>query len=102
MNERLEHLGETVRKRLPYIILFLLGLWLAFGDRDSVFYQLKISGEIKALEAENARLREKIKKTREQLQKMDEPEYLEKFAREELLLHKKNEDIYIIDSVENE
>ncbi len=102
MNQRLEHIGETLRKRLPYIILILVVLWLAFGDRDSFFYQMKISGEIKALEEENAALKEKIKKTREQLQKMDDPEYLEKFAREELLLHKKNEDIFIIDSVENE
>ncbi len=77
-------------------------IWLLFFDDDSVLYQFKLNKEIHKKETENERLKSEIEHIKQDLKKINDPVYLEKYAREELWLRKPNEDIYLIDEQENE
>ncbi len=102
MFEKIKSFFRLMGKNFTYPLIFIAVMWLLFMDKNSVFYLWKISHELEELEKENIRLKNEIKKTREQLKKMDDPAYLEKYAREELFLRKPNEDLYIIDSIDHE
>ncbi len=72
-------------------------LYLMFFDNDSVWFQWKLSREIKALRAENRELSRKIKQNKELLKHFDDPAYVEKYAREQLLFRKANEEIFLVE-----
>ena len=85
-----------------YIIIGVVFLvWLTFFDSNDLYTQLKQTAKLKGLEDEKEFYVEKIaevKADREELLSNDE--LLEKFARENYLMKKSTEDIYVI--VENE
>ena len=85
-----------------YIIIGVVFLvWLTFFDSNDLYTQLKQTAKLKGLEDEKEFYVEKIaevKTDREELLSNDE--LLEKFARENYLMKKPTEDIYVI--VENE
>ena len=76
-------------------------VWLTFFDSNDLYTQLKQTAKLKGLEDEKEFYVEKIaevKADREELLSNDE--LLEKFARENYLMKKPEEDIYVV--VENE
>lgn len=91
-------------KRLPSFtrnFFFLTGLffivWMSFFDSNDLFTQYKLSSKINNLESQREYYIERIeevKKDREEL--LSNPELLEKFARENYLMKKPTEDIYIL------
>ena len=85
-----------------YIIIGVVFLvWLTFFDSNDIYTQLKQTAKLKGLEDEKEFYIEKIaevKTDREEL--LSDDELLEKFARENYLMKKPAEDIYVI--VENE
>jgi cell division protein DivIC len=85
-----------------YIIIGVVFLvWLTFFDSNDLYTQLKQTAKLKGLEDEKEFYVEKIaevKADREELLSNDE--LLEKFARENYLMKKPAEDVYVI--VENE
>lgn len=85
-----------------YIIIGVVFLvWLTFFDSNDLYTQLKQTAKLKGLEDEKGFYIEKIaevKADREEL--LSDDELLEKFARENYLMKKPQEDIYVI--VENE
>jgi cell division protein FtsB len=99
------YISKTVSliRRKPLTVLVGIGVvWLLFFDRDSIFYQLKINREINQLKKENEMLKKQIDSTKKLLEKMNDKSYLERYAREELLLRKANEDIYLTDTTKYE
>ena len=85
-----------------YIIVGVVFLvWLTFFDSNDLYTQLKQTAKLKGLEDEKEFYVEKIaevKSDREEL--LSDDALLEKFARENYLMKKPTEDIYVI--VENE
>ena len=81
-----------------YIIIGVVFLvWLTFFDSNDLYTQLKQTAKLKGLEDEKEFYVEKIaevKTDREELLSNDE--LLEKFARENYLMKKATEDIYVI------
>lgn len=81
-----------------YIIIGVVFLvWLTFFDSNDLYTQLKQTAKLKGLEDEKEFYVEKIaevKTDREELLSNDE--LLEKFARENYLMKKPTEDIYVI------
>ena len=81
-----------------YIIIGVVFLvWLTFFDSNDLYTQLKQTAKLKGLEDEKEFYVEKIaevKSDREELLSNDE--LLEKFARENYLMKKPTEDIYVI------
>ncbi len=73
-------------------------LWMMFFDSNDVITQYKTYKKLKEWEGERDYYVEKIeevKKHREEL--FGNPRQLEKFAREEYLMKKKTEDVYIVE-----
>ena len=70
---------------------------MAFFDSNDLFTQYKMSKKINNLESQREfyiQRIEEVRKDREEL--LNNPELLEKFARENYLMKKPTEDIYII------
>ena len=86
------------------LILTVFVIWMLFFDTNSLLIHMELRKEIKRLEKQQEFLREEISKDRKIIEKLSDPEELEKFAREQYYLKKKNEEIYLIeyeDSLKN-
>lgn len=91
-------------KKLPKVtrnFYFVFGMlflsWMIFLDSNDLYTQYKLSGQLKTLknEKEFYQLKiEEVKQEREQL--LTDTEALEKFARENYLMKKESEDLYVI------
>lgn len=81
-----------------YIVLLLaFATWVVFFDNNSVVNRLELQGNINKLEKEKTYYQEKIKNDNKRILELKtNKENLEKFAREQYLMKKKNEDIFII------
>lgn len=87
-----------------YIVVGVIFLvWLTFFDSNDLYTQIKQTAKLKSLEEEKKFYLEKIeevKADREEL--MSNDELLEKFARENYLMKKPEEDVYVVVDEENE
>lgn len=86
------------------LVLTVFVIWMLFFDTNSLLIHLELKKEINKLEKQQEFLKEEIAKDKKILEKLSDPEELEKFAREQYYLKKKNEEIYLIeyeDSLKN-
>lgn len=87
----------TKRKRLGSILIALclitLLLFLSVGKRGFI-QQIRVNQEKKRLIREIESLKEKKKQLEEEKEKLNDPEHIEKIAREEYGMAKKNEKVY--------
>ena len=79
------------------LILTVFVVWMVFFDTNSLLIHLELKREIKKLEKQKEFLEEEIAKDKEVIDRLSDPEELEKFAREQYYLKRKNEEIYIIE-----
>jgi len=87
-----------------YMVLFLaFAVWVIFFDNNSLINMIGLQGDINKLEKERDYYKEKIEKDNQKILELKtNKKNLEKFAREQYLMKKKNEDIYIIINKEEE
>ena len=86
------------------LVLTIFVIWMVFFDTNSLLIHLELRKEIKKLEKQQEFLKEEISKDKKIIDKLSDPKELEKFAREQYYLKKKNEEIYLIeyeDSLKN-
>jgi cell division protein DivIC len=86
------------------LILLLFIVWMFFFDTNSFFIHNELNNDIRALEDNKKFYKEEIKNDKLFIEKMQDSDEVEKFAREKYYLKKENEDIYIIeneDSIKN-
>ncbi|WP_297792532.1 septum formation initiator family protein [uncultured Eudoraea sp.] len=79
------------------IVLTVFVIWMIFFDTNSLLIHMELRKEIKKLEKTQEFLKEEIAKDKEIIKTLSDPEELEKFARENYYLKKKNEEIYLIE-----
>lgn len=79
------------------LVLTAFVIWMLFFDTNSLLIHLELRKEIKKLEKTQDFLKKEIAKDREIIEKLSDEGELEKFAREEYYLKKKNEEIYLIE-----
>ncbi|SHJ40074.1 FtsB family cell division protein [Pseudozobellia thermophila] len=79
------------------LVLTVFVVWMLFFDTNSLLIHLELRKEINKLEKQQEFLKEEIAKDKKILEKLSDPEELEKFAREKYFLKKKNEEIYLIE-----
>lgn len=81
-----------------YLIAFVVFcVWMLFIDDNNVFFLRRNINQLKEYRVEKAYFQEKIKNDSIRLQGMKaNAKNLEKFAREEFLMKKKDEDIFLI------
>lgn len=87
------------------IVLTAFVIWMLFFDTNSLLIHRELKKEIKNLEKTQDFLRKEIEQDKKILEKLSDTTELEKFAREQYYLKKKNEEIYLIehaDSLKNE
>lgn len=89
---------------LYVVVLTAFVIWMVFFDTNSLLIHMELKKQIKTLEKQQEFLRNEIEKDKKTLEKLSDPKELEKFAREQYFLKKKNEEIYLIeyeDSLKN-
>ncbi len=79
------------------IVLTLFLIWMVFFDTNSLMIHLELRKEIDKLEKQQEFLTKEIEKDRKIIEKLSDPKELEKFARENYYLKKKNEEIFLIE-----
>ncbi len=79
------------------LVLTVFVIWMIFFDTNSLLIHLELRKEIKKLEKQQEFLTTEIAKDKKVLKKLSDPEELEKFAREQYYLKKKDEEIYLIE-----
>ncbi len=72
-------------------------VWMIFFDTNSLRIHMELKNEIESLEKQKEYLKEQIANDKKIIEKLSDPEELEKFAREQYYLKKKNEEIYLIE-----
>lgn len=96
-------MSNSWKKVLPYIrnkyllsILFFI-TWLLFFDANNLIDRTSVIGEIRRLEKNKEYFRERIQKDSLRMQELKtDRENLEKFAREQYLMKKDDEEIFVI------
>jgi len=86
------------------LVLTVFLIWMAFFDTNSLLIHWELRKEIKRLEKQQQFLKDEIAKDKKIIKKLSDPGELEKFAREQYYLKKRNEEIYLIeyeDSLKN-
>jgi cell division protein FtsB len=84
--------------RNKYVITFLIFyLWLFFFDQHSIWERKGNENTIESLEKEKSYFIEKIENDKNRIHELKtNKKNLEKFAREQYLMKKENEDIFIL------
>ena len=85
------------RYSLSLIVFFI---WIVFFDSNNLIYRIISLKQVHRLENDIIFYKEKIKDDREKLEELESkpPDNLEKFAREQFLMKKENEEIFIIEN----
>src|ERR1044072_2894345 len=79
------------------LVVVALGVWLLFFDKNDLFSQWARRAEVKKLESDVRYYRDEINRNQTEMQELQSnPKTLETFAREHYLMHRDNEDIFIL------
>ncbi len=90
---------EKVRKILlnKYTItLLLFAVVFSFCGNQSVVNRVRMSHEIRAKERDLNNYKQQTKQAERQLRMLENPDSLERYAREHYYMREKDEDVYII------
>lgn len=79
------------------LVLTVFVIWMVFFDTNSLLIHLELQREINKLEKQQEFLHKEIAKDKKIIEKLSDPEELEKFAREQYFLKKKEEEIFLIE-----
>ena len=79
------------------IITVLFIIWMLFFDTNSYLIHHELSNDIKKLEKNKEEYLEEIMNDKLFIEKMKDSSEIEKFAREQYYLKRKNEEIYLIE-----
>lgn len=83
------------------LVLTFFVIWMVFFDTNSLFIHTELKKEIKKLEKRQEFLRDEIAKDKKIIKTLTDKSELEKFAREEYYLKKKDEEIFLIEFEDN-
>ena len=99
MNKNFLKLKVLIKKSFfKYLIISIAFLiWMTFLDTNSLLIHAELNREIKKLKNKRNALSEEILKDKSLIEKLDNIDSLEHYAREKYNLKKENEDIFIIE-----
>jgi cell division protein DivIC len=80
-----------------FIIISFFVVWMVFFDANSLLIHRELNKEIRELENNSEYFQKEISKDKEFIEKLNDDEELEKFAREQYYLKKENEEIFLIE-----
>lgn len=79
------------------IVLVLFIVWMGFFDENSFMNHRELDEEIDKLENANEYYKKQIDEDQNVIDNLNDPDSLERYAREEYKMKKDNEDIFIIE-----
>jgi cell division protein FtsB len=79
------------------LVLTIFAIWMLFFDTNSFMIHRELRKEIDKLEKQQEFLKDEISKDKAIIEKLSDPKELEKFAREQYYLKRKNEEIFLIE-----
>ena len=79
------------------IILLLFVIWMIFFDENSLLNHWELDKEIDNLEKSNEYYQDQIEQDKKVIDNLNDPDSLEKYAREEYKMKKENEEIFLIE-----
>ena len=79
------------------IVLLLFLIWMLFFDENSLINHRELDREIEKLEQDNRYYEEQIEKDSKVIDNLNDPDSLEKYAREKYRMKRENEDIFLIE-----
>jgi cell division protein FtsB len=84
--------------RNKYVLtIAVFSIWMLFFDQNNAVDRIKMSTEIRQLEEDREYYLEQIQKDSANLSELTtNKENLEKYAREQFLMKKKNEDVFVV------
>ena len=80
-----------------FIILLLFLIWMVFFDENSFLNHWELDKEIDNLEKSNEYYKDQIEQDKKVIDNLNDPDSLEKYAREEYKMKKENEEIFLIE-----
>jgi cell division protein DivIC len=84
-------------KNKYFIALLAVGAWLLFFDKNNLLHQWRLQRQLNELNRDREYYLEEIDRDSTAIRQLkDDPEELERYARENYLMKKEGEDIYII------
>ncbi len=83
-------------KNRYFIVTVLFLVWMLIFDQNNFFHQYDTQKELNSMRQKEAYLDSEIARNRAQIEKLENPEELERYAREKYWMKKDNEDLFII------
>ena len=80
-----------------FIILLLFLIWMVFFDENAFLNHWELDKEIDNLEKSNEYYKDQIEQDKKVIDNLNDPDSLEKYAREEYKMKKENEEIFLIE-----
>lgn len=90
--------GKILRflKNKYVLTLTAMAVWLLFFDKNDLFTQIDLTRQVKKMQEDTLYYSQEIRRNRENMENLKtNSENLEKFARENYLMKRDSEDIYI-------
>ena len=82
---------------LYILISVVFFIWIFFIDSNSILVNIKLNKEISELKERKNILENQIQMDKKIISNLQNPDSLEKYAREKLYMKKENEEIFIIE-----
>ncbi|HIA35413.1 MAG TPA: septum formation initiator family protein [Flavobacteriales bacterium] len=96
MKKYLKNLFSYLKNKYVLTVLAFL-VWMMFFDRNDVFMQFSQRSKLSQMQQDKLYFKEEIEKNQKTMDDlMNNPEKLERFAREKYLMKKDDEDVYVI------
>jgi cell division protein DivIC len=93
----ISRLNKALFRNKYFIAGGLFVLWIAFFDDDNLIERFRYLREVNSLKRDKEYFQKKIGEDSERLKELKtNKKNLEKFAREQYLMHKDNEDVFVI------
>jgi cell division protein FtsB len=87
---------QFISNKYVWVLLFFI-IWMLFLDNYSYFDHRFLNKQIDELETNKEYYQEEIKKDEQSIKLLQNPNQIEKYAREKYYMKKDSEDIYIIE-----
>lgn len=100
MKKTINRLKNIIKpfKNIFLLITVIFIFWMLFFDANSWLIHRELNSEIEALNVKKEFYKNEINSDKKQIKILQNPEGVEKYAREKYTMKKENEDIYIVET----
>jgi cell division protein DivIC len=95
--KKLKHTIFRLLRNKYFSTTLIFLVWIGFFDENNLVERLKYTSQLRQIEKDKVYYQQQIEKDAARLKELKtNNENLEKFAREQYLMHRNNEDVFVI------